>query len=773
MRRLSNRILLYTGSLSLVTLLVICLAVLIAYHRQVDTRAHENLALGGSVFDQLLDFRNEQLLTAVAILADDFGFKTAVASNDRDTIRSALLNHSARIGADMAMVIALDGELVASTFDEPPIPGPIADLVAMTEQQGMALGTVIIQGQLYQLMMVSMLAPLPIARVAMGFVIDDALAASIQRLTGLEVSFWVYGQEDTPYLASTLPISARTALRQVLLEQQPDPGMVTLQLGDESYLSLFEWHREVGDHFKAVLQIPWLRILTPYRALQLQLLLLALGALVLTLLVALFIARSVTRPVQALASAAGRIEAGDYRQPVAVTTRDEIGQLARTFNRMQQGIAEREQHISHLAFHDTLTGLPNRVAALQRLDQCLDTSRRQHRTLALLLLDLDRFKEINDTLGQASADRVLQQFANGLRSPLLHDAGIARLGGDEFLLLLPDTDVTTARSLGATLHRTLQRISLDDSVLIVTFSIGIALFPDHGDNAETLLRRAGIALSDAKRNREAVAFYQAGQDEWHLRQLQLMSDLHRAVEQDELVLHYQPKLELASGRIAHVEALIRWQHPEYGFLPPGEFIPSAEQSGHMAQVSQWMLRHVARQLHDWRTRGLELAVAVNLSAVDLLDAELPDKINRWLQDNRVDPRYLLIEITESTAMRDLELTLPLLERLRQSGIALAIDDFGTGHSSLAQLKSLPFNELKIDKSFVQHLQAQGDDAVIVRTTIDLAHNMGLKVVAEGVETETALQLLKQYRCDLIQGYYLSRPLPAEQLISWLQQRQGV
>jgi len=292
------------------------------------------------------------------------------------------------------------------------------------------------------------------------------------------------------------------------------------------------------------------------------------------------------------------------------------------------------------------------------------------------------------------------------------------------------------------------------------------LHPDHGSDAQTLLRRADIALYDAKQLRSGVAVYQPGRDEVHLRQLTLMGDLRQSITRGQLSLRFQPKVDLASRKVKHTEALLRWRHADLGAIPPDEFIPLAERSGFVHELTRFVLENALRQNSEWRDEGLDLGMAINLSAMDLMDADLPDFIQACLRRHRVPPARLILEVTESALMRDVDYAVRTLHRLRASGLRLSIDDFGTGYSSLAQLKRLPVDELKIDKSFVTQMTEGSDDAVIVRSTIELGHNMGLSVIAEGVENDSSLELLKRYRCDMVQGYLFSAPLEGAALARW-------
>jgi diguanylate cyclase (GGDEF)-like protein len=425
------------------------------------------------------------------------------------------------------------------------------------------------------------------------------------------------------------------------------------------------------------------------------------------------------------------------------------------------------------ALHDTLTGLPNRALLRDRIDQAIHQADRELNPAALLLLDLDRFKEVNDTLGHHYGDQLLVQVGERLRGSLREVDTVARLGGDEFAVLLPriqtaEGAVAVAGKLQAAFD---EPFRVDDLALDVEASIGVAIYPEHGSDPDELLQRAEIAMYVAKDTHAGFVLFDPKQDQHSPRRLALLGELRRAIDQQQLVLHYQPKVDAHSGQMLGVEALVRWQHPEYGLLAPVEFIPLAERTGLIGPLTNYVLDAALRQCRDWQQAGHELGIAVNVSARSLLDLDFPDQVADLLARWEVPARLLVVEITESTIMADPTHALEILGRLNAMGVQLAIDDFGTGYSSMAHLKTLPVHELKVDRSFVSQMTSNASDAVIVRSTVDLGRNLGLRVVAEGVEDPATLQQLDVLGCDAIQGYYISRPMPAVDLIHWLEQQQ--
>jgi diguanylate cyclase (GGDEF)-like protein len=422
----------------------------------------------------------------------------------------------------------------------------------------------------------------------------------------------------------------------------------------------------------------------------------------------------------------------------------------------------------HQALHDALTGLPNRTLFRHRIGQVVD----RRRTAAVMLIDLDHFKEINDTLSHRAGDRLLEEVSERLRSSLDERAMVARLGGDEFGVLV--RDVSGAEEAGTVARHLLAKLrepfSIDGITLEVDASIGTACMPQHGSAVEQLIQRADIAMYAAKQARCGHLPFEPQLDRYSPRRLALAGALRSAIADGEIVLFFQPKAELRSGRIIGVEALARWEHPRLGLLGPCEFVPIAEQTGLIGPLTSHVLEEALRQLSVWSAQGEDLSVAVNLSARSLLDTQLAVEIPRLLARTGVDAERLELEITESMLMLDPARAQATLERLGAIGLSVSVDDFGTGYSSLASLKRLPVDVIKIDKSFVIDMPHDASDAAIVRSTIELAHNLGLKVVAEGVESHEAWLRLKELGCDLAQGFHVSRPLPADAMTRLLAER---
>jgi diguanylate cyclase (GGDEF)-like protein len=427
------------------------------------------------------------------------------------------------------------------------------------------------------------------------------------------------------------------------------------------------------------------------------------------------------------------------------------------------------------ALHDALTGLPNRTLFRDRLRQALAAARRDGCEAAVMLLDLDRFKEVNDTLGHESGDLLLAELARRLREVVRQSDTIARLGGDEFAVLLPRVwAYTDPVDAAARMTRALDEpFVLQDVPIAVEASIGIAVFPEHGTDVDTLLQRADVAMYAAKGRHSGYAVYDAANDDYSPRRLRLIAELRRAIDEGELIVHYQPKEALATGDVVGAEALVRWKHPERGLLQPADFLPVAQQTNLIKPLTLYVLETALAQCAAWRREGLDLHVAVNLSSRSLLDVDFPADVERLLARWELDGDALELEITETTIMADPLRAAVVLDGLNLLGVRIAIDDFGTGYSSLAYLSGLPVDEIKIDRSFVMTMNESASHAVIVRSTIDLGRNLGLDVVAEGVETADVREALRALGCDAAQGYFLSRAVPPADLARWLRARQVV
>ncbi len=761
-----NRLLVLIIGLVIVTQTVTLAAVLLSTRRTVEARAAEELRTGGALAEHLIGFRAGQLANGVAVLAGDFGFREAVASEHTPTILSAARNHAQRIGADMVVVLDTHGRLLASTAAaaedaEGSLAGLIEDDAGVRDLPHFR----VFGRHAYQFFLAPVRTPETIAWVAMGFVADEALAARIRDLVGSEVAIVTHGAGGLTRIASTLPPTAAA-----VFPASSELPHIT-QVGAAGYLSFARRLDVRGDSVEVILLKPLEDVLAPYRQLRDAMLLIDGVALLLAAAIGAVLGRGATRPIGELLRAARRIERGHYGIAVDVAGGEEFRSLASTFNAMQSNIAAREADITYHAYHDPLTALPNRAGAVRALEALVERAPGEP-GVALLLIELRNLPDINGSLGLQVGDEVLREVARRLQHNVGPTETVARLGEMQFLVLAPGCSVERAPLYAGQLAAVIRGgFHLAGVSLDLRLACGVCLFPLHGESAAELLQRVQVALEDADDTRTRVALYRPGQDQEHRRRLALVTDLRRAIDQDQLSLVYQPKVAMASRSVRSLEALVRWTHPELGAVSPAEFVPLAESTGGARRLTTWVLGAALRQMGEWRRQGLELDLAVNLSAPDVLDPDLSDEILQLLRRYQVEATSLLLEITESAVMRDPQLAVRNMQWLRVAGIRFAIDDFGTGHSSLSQLSVLPVDELKIDRSF---MSAGNPGAVtIVTSTIELGHSMGLKVVAEGVENAAAWNLLRRLGCDFAQGYLISPPLAPAQVPAFVRQANQV
>ncbi len=772
MNSFRNRLLVMIIGLIAVTQTVTVVAVLASTRRNVEARAAEQLAAGTSYAQQFVEFRASQLASGVAVLAADFGFREAVASHDPPTILSAAANQSQRIDADLLLLADTEGRLIVATQrmdrDFAASMDEIIDRALMSPDQP---HFATLTGRLYQFFAAPVRAPDTIAWVVMGFVVNDALAHRIGSLIGVDVSFTVIDDSVERIVASTLDRGLRDQMPALA---EPAPGGTAtagkLKAGSQEFLVHVVALEPDNHAVHLLLQKPTREVLAPFLAVRNVMLAVSSSALVLAIMVAVLLGRSATRPIDKLVAAARRIEGGQYKEPIAVSGSEEFRRLAGTLNAMQERVAEREAHIRHQAFHDPLTGLPNRSQAEIELARMLAEA--GGRTpVTVMVIHLSSFRELNATLGHHIGDEALRATARRLSIACQPGEIVARFGATHYVMLLcrhhsMESAPRIAASIMDVVREPLTLGQIDVELQVIA---GLCTSPEEGSAADEMIRRAEIALHDATDSRERIGRFRAGSDGEHRRRLEIMTDLRRAIESDSLELAFQPKVAIATRRVNSVEALVRWTHPKLGPVPPTEFLPLAEQTGGSRQLTDWILRNTIRQMAEWRKSDLALDVAVNLSAVDIGDAGLGDAILRLLAEYRVAATSLVLEITESAMMRDPITAERNMELLRVAGVRFAIDDFGTGYSSLSQLRKLPVDELKIDRSFVMRAHLDADDASVVSSTIELGHNLGLKVVAEGVEAVETLLMLHKLGCDYAQGYLISKPLTAGEVVTYVRE----
>ncbi len=720
-------------------------AVSAANRGNAEREVQRQLDFGTRVFSRVFDANRRQLTQAAQAAAADYGFREAVAIRDSDTLASALENSGARIGAAMVVLTSLDDRVIAAVGSSAAVgmPFPVARPVGRVGTEGTT--TVMVErGHVYQLVAVSVRSPVPVAWIVMGFELDGKAARELADITGLGITLSYKTGNTWTTAVTTLPANAASDLvtRRINLSDEP------------------------GGEVVATLSRSLAEARAPFERLTNVLFVIAAVSLVGSGCAAYWLARNITLPLKNLTDAVNYMRSGTYDLPVAVQRRDELGVLAEGLQLMQSAVQSRDRSIRQLAYEDSLTSLMNRTAFGASLANALAQPGVER--VAVALIDLNRFRRINEHLGYSVGDAVLVKIAQRLTASPAAGTAVARLAADQFAaytLLAPEA---TLQSWGASLlGRLVDPVSVEDQLIDVSSTVGLALAPADASRADELMRCADLALERARREKRALAVYEVALKTESRDQLSLLGELQHAVDNDELVMYFQPKMEFATNRVAGAEVLLRWRHPTRGLLGPATFVPFAEQTGFIRRLTRWTLDRAVAQGAEWYRAGKPLAVAVNVSADDIGDGRFDMRVASALSRHRLPPGLLTLEVTESGFFDNPARALQMLEALAALGVILSIDDFGTGYSSLSHLARMPVHEVKIDRSFVLGLESDAEFAAVVRSAIDMGHSLGLKVVAEGIETESAASRLREFGCDIGQGYLYAKPMPAHELESWL------
>ena len=779
--RLQTRVIVFF--VAMLVAVEVCSFVLVdaASSRNASSRIEGELQVGQRVFGRLVRQNAQALSQSAHVLTADFAFREAVAGGNAAIIAAALADQGQRLGAGALLYVDLDGMVIADTLEQGRVPREFEyrELLERATITGAATSIEILARHGLQLVAIPMRAPVQVGWVVLGFPIDRGFASDLRQLTALDVSFFAQGLDadgkSWTSLDSTLDDAGENELRRQLpLLTLPYATHIVSIHDTDTQARLISLPTTGGRRIVAVLHRSLSAAVAAFDRTRATLIFLAILSIVVSILGSVWIASNITQPLSTLAHAAARMEAGDYSGEVDLQRADEIGSLACSLNRMREGIAEREKRILTLAYQDQLTGLANRAKFSELLSGAIAAALPGTDTVSIFVMDLDRFKYVNDTLGHGVGDHVLRQVAGRLGNAVPASGCVARLGGDEFAVLLTGAAAAKVVDCAKAIVTALESpVLYEGQPLDVGTSVGIARFPQHGRDAQTLVRNADIAMYVAKRNKTGLAIYNAYYDTTQQEHLSLLGELRRAVEHNELQLMYQPKVSLRSANVSAVEALIRWKHPHKGILFPAHFIPFAEHTGYIKVLTRWVLGEVVRQCGEWLGQGLQLQICANIAARDLMNRDLPEQIAALLAEHCVPAGLICLEITESGFMEDPAHAHKVLERLSAMGLRLAIDDYGVGYSSLSYIMKLPVQELKIDRSFIGGIVANPDLSTIVRSTIELGHNLGMKVVAEGVEDGHAWDLLEVLGCDDAQGYFMSPPLEAAALVEWMRQHDGV
>ncbi|MDP3211569.1 EAL domain-containing protein [Methylotenera sp.] len=774
---LKSRISVIFLSLILVIQVLSSIAIKLSIDKNARRSVNQQLEVGERVFLNLLQHNGDSLSVGARILAADFGFKAAIASNDHETILSALVNHQSRINADIAIFYSADQNslVISENLSETEVSEKIAEVIYAAKNDIQKNNFTIFNNQPYQLVAVPVKAPLTIGWVVMGFEINNSLANTLHKLSNLEVTF--ISQSGASPWRSTAGTMSMSSSDQIVKYTSIQPALSTnrnleLTIGDVAfgtrYVTIF---KNINDSLYVVLQRSIDEATAPFKVLLLNLLILSIVGMLIFIVSILYVSRIVAQPIVELADTAKKLEEGDYTFKVDTSRKDELGKLSSAFSSMRTAIADREKSILKLAYLDEMTGLPNRASFMKELNSAIYQSETNREPLSVLVMNLDRFKQINNVLGHDFGNELLHAVSIRISQVFRKDNDVvARISGDEFAVLLPATSADVAMNIAQKLLQAFEKpIQLDDNFVDITAGIGIANYPAHSNQIEQLLSFAEIAMQVSKAKKCGPVVFDPSFDAGSNVNLTLASELKNSIQNNELMLFVQPKIDLKSRVVTSVEALIRWKHPTRGMVFPDQFIPFAEQTGLIRDITLWMIAEASKVSAQWLEKGILIPIAVNISARDLIDSDFPNKVSEILKSKGSNTSLISLEVTESSIMDDPHRAKQTLLHLSEMGIKLAIDDFGTGYSSLSYLKELPVSELKIDKSFVMHIEDNLNDRIIVSSTIELAHNMGLHVVAEGIENIKVWKFLQEMNCDYGQGYYMSRPIPVSDFEAWHQQ----
>ncbi|MFT6904763.1 MAG: putative signal transduction protein with EAL and GGDEF domain [Oleiphilaceae bacterium] len=770
---LNFRIFKLIGGLVTASSLAILVTVWLTGISQISSQVSKDLDVGQSVIERVFDNRSSLLFSTADVLTADFGFKQAVASRDQYTIESALKNHGERISADLMVLLSLEGETLASTFSQLAVGTTFTDkkLVDNAVEDGGVISMLSLGGKLYQIILLIVEAPNPLAIAVVGFEINNKLINDLKNITKLHVTIYSSSQENNGTYISSL--SEEYVDKAILAEVDTSEGLNPFTYNSEQFVSQHFPMKGITvaqGYVDVILSERISYWFSSFYQLLIDIVLIGILSMVLAILLGLIFSHNITKPLANLVLFAKHIASGEYRKKEDAdqgTKTQEISRLEEAFFTMQEDIRNREETIEYHAKYDLVTKLFNRYEITDLIKKRLAAKD----VFEVISFKVVGFREVNNAFGYDSGDACLESL--GARIQLL-DGSAARLGGSEILWVpvkqLVRSDLDNIRDELEEPH------ILKGLEIRLKLAIGHLVLPKDASTVEYLFRNLSIAVQKAEDDPTLYQCYQEGMEQEYLKRLAILRELEIALEQGnqegsndacELDMFYQPKLHLATNQVTKVEALIRWNSKVLGFVPPDLFIPIAEKAGLINELTQWVITRVVGDLARWRELGVHICAAVNLSVHDLTYAPLIEHIQTLLDENNIGTDLIEFEVTESDLMNDPKKAILQLDALKAMGFALAMDDFGTGYSSMSYLKNMPVTTLKIDKSFVLNLHENIDDQTIVQVIIDLAKRFDLELVAEGVENEAALQMLKTWGCDYIQGYHISKPVDGNTLLKFL------
>jgi diguanylate cyclase (GGDEF)-like protein len=760
---------LYAGLFS-AALILVSLAVYAAISGDARGVLRGELLASGAAFDRIWEMRAGQLQASAALLSRDFGFREAVASRDEATIRSALENLRGRLGIDMAFIVGVDGQVIGG--DPKALTAASVQIMHALDVEDMPSGVLTVGGTPYQTIAAPILSPSLVGWVVFASKLDKREMNALGRLSSIALEATVVSRAENkvwtgPAGSSGLAASAAFSrlIESALATKTPTPRDFKTSAGVA--LTLVKPLKAIGDGAPAalVLSYPLARAMAPYQPLLATIVL--TGALGVALMAwgSWVLARSVTRPISVLDEAAHRLERGEDAE-VKVETRDELGRLAVSFNAMASGIRDRERRITDLAFRDPETNLPNRLSLERAIETLAPEAAARGERVAFLAMGVDRFTHVRGAIGYTLAGQMMAGVGTALQLLRPRDL-VGHFSNGLVGVAFSVADLNEARLIATQLQKALESpVNLDDTTVDVTLTLGLAVYPDHTDHPDQLINLGSVAVDQARaRNRKLDLFDAKAYGDPAVK-LSLMSDMLKAIDNGEIYLNLQPKFDLRRARTTGVEALVRWRHPVRGVVTPDEFIPLAEETGHIRALTDHVLAAAIREQAALAAAGHAVSMSVNVSGRLVGDLEFAEECLRLTQ---AAVGEICLEITETAVIDNPEMALQIIDRFASAGLKISIDDYGSGLSSLAYLKQIRAHELKIDKAFVIGMASGQKDVLLVRSTIDLAHSLGLQVTAEGVETDVAQALLAGMGCDLAQGYLIARPMMLADLITFLDQ----
>lgn len=761
--KLRNKIFLLCTALVLITTIVIQVSTWWNTHQFNQNQITSHVVSGKQILVEYLSAREKLLATAANVLTSDFGFIRAVATSDSETIHSVLVNHGHRINADLMLLVSLSGQVIASSresIDEDLLSTDITEI--LTEHSGKSFFSTL-GNELYQLILLPVRAPHNIAYNVIGFKIDEKDIDELKKLTGVDISFY---ENDTHLLSSTIRLTSFSQFRSYLKQQHAYWFMAQRRAYVTEDVSL---PSSTSSSVGVLLTSSLAPLYKQYDQITLNNLVLAAIVALIASVFSVFLAKSLTIPLTKLIQLAEHYARGDYGFHVNLEKSGvETRGLHHAFETMGKTIKEREEKILYQAEHDILTGLFNSYTAKTKLHNILANQEDK----LLIVFSIKNFWQINDRLGHEVADQCLLALASRLKESKTFDLELAaRLDGVEFFTVLGKSKQLDIKEQTVAFIDELEgEINISELIIHLDINAGVVHYPVDGDETVSLLRKSSIALDNARKNKQRIHLYKAGEDEEHLERLAIIEALKKVLNnssQIELFMVYQPKVDLSDNTIK-AESLIRWKHPDKGFISPELFVSLAEQTGLIVDLTHWVIESVLKDMQRWRDAGLDVPVAINVSAQDLTSTKFEVELIQLTHRYKVMPSSITLEITERDIMHNEEHVIIALTSLKKHGFHIAIDDYGIGQSSLSKLKDLPVNEIKLDKSFIMSIDESVKDKLIVRSTIDLAHELGFYVVAEGVENKIGMDILHELHCDQVQGYFISKPLISEEFYLWRQ-----